>query len=87
MDRVLDCLDDSFGCADTLDGRSLWLNSFAIDVDFHTRRLWNLGLPDVPGLPANTFQAADPWQIRCGARRREAVISAPVSRTLKRRDT
>src|SRR5690348_2496933 len=55
MDRVLDCLDGSFGGADTFDGRNLWLDCSALDADFHPRRIWNLDLPDVPGLPAKAF--------------------------------
>ena len=58
-DRLLDCLDDSVGCTDTFDGRILWLNCSAIDAGFHPRRIWNLDLSDVPGVPAKTFQATD----------------------------
>ena len=55
------------------------LIALAADVDFHSSRLWNLDLPDVPGLPAKTFQAADRWQIRRGTGGRKTVMSGLIS--------
>lgn len=75
MDRFLDCLDDSVGCPYTLDGWSLWTDRAAANADFYYRGLWALGLPDVPGLPAKTFQAADRWEIGGRACRREDLTS------------
>lgn len=59
MGRFLDCLDDSIGCVDTVDGRSLRFDCPALDIGFHCRRVWNLDLPDVSGLSAKTFQTAN----------------------------
>lgn len=59
LDRLLDCLDDSVGCANSFDGRNLWLDCFAADVGFRCLRLWNLDFPDGSGLSAKTLQAAN----------------------------
>src|SRR5579872_131521 len=79
MDRLLDSLDDSLGCANTLDGWSLWLDRPAVDVDFHCGWIRNLDLPDVSGLRTKTFQVADRWQIRRRTGRRKAVMFDPIS--------
>ena len=79
MVRLLDCLDNSLGCADTFDGRNLRLDRFARNADFQPRRIWNLDIPDVSGLSAKAFSAADRWQVRRGACRRKAVMSDLIS--------